>query len=110
MTLSAAALTLLPLFAALVPTMAVLFVLGISIGLVLPPINTLITGATSAKRRGIVTCLYGTVRFFGVAIGPPTFGLVIQYGRWVTFLGAAAVSALAVVAACLFITPPENEE
>ena len=36
MTLSAAALTLLPLFAALVPTMAVLFVLGISIGLVLP--------------------------------------------------------------------------
>lgn len=110
MVLSTAALAMLAMVTALVPTMIILFFLGISIGIVLPPINTLITGATSAKRRGIVTCLYGTVRFFGVAIGPPTFGLVIQYGRWVMFLGAAAVSALAVLIAVLFVTPSGNKE
>ncbi len=110
MVLSTAALAMLAMVTALVPTMIILFFLGISIGIVLPPINTLITGAASAKRRGIVTCLYGTVRFFGVAIGPPTFGLVIQYGRWVMFLGAAAVSALAVLIAVLFVTPSGNKE
>lgn len=110
MVLSTISLVLLPLFSALIPTMTILFFLGISIGVVLPPINTLITGAASAKRRGIVTCLYGTVRFFGVAIGPPTFGLVIQYGPWVTFLGAAAVSAAAGLIAFLFITPPDKDE
>jgi ACDE family multidrug resistance protein len=110
MLLSTVALVLLPLFSELIPTMITLFFLGISIGIVLPPINTLITGAASAKRRGIVTCLYGTVRFFGVAIGPPTFGLAIQYGRWAMFLGAAAVSAVALVIALLFVTPPQSEE
>lgn len=110
MVLSTAALAMLAMVTALVPTMIILFFLGISIGIVLPPINTLITGAASAKRRGIVTCLYGTVRFFGVAIGPPTFGLVIQYGRWVMCLGAAAVSALAVLIAVLFVTPSGNKE
>jgi ACDE family multidrug resistance protein len=110
MALSTISLVLLPLFSALTPMMIVLFFLGISIGIVLPPINTLITGAASTERRGIVTCLYGTVRFFGVAIGPPTFGLVIQYGEWITFLGAAAITALAGLIALVFITPPKDNE
>lgn len=49
--------------------------LGIFIGSVLPPVNAIITGATKSDQRGIVTSLYGTVRFFGVAIGPPCLGL-----------------------------------
>lgn len=110
MVLSTISLVLLPLFGDLIPMMAVLFFLGIGIGVVLPPINTLITGAASTERRGIVTCLYGTVRFFGVAIGPPTFGLVMQFGQWVTFLGAAAIAASAGIIALLFITPPEDNE
>jgi len=110
MLLCSVCLALMPLFSALVPTMAVLFFLGLSIGVVLPPINTLITGATGAERRGIVTCLYGTVRFFGVAIGPPTFGIAVQFGRWAMFLGAAAVSTIALLIALLFITPPAHQE
>ena len=108
MLLSTVALVLLPHFSELIPTMITLFFLGISIGIVLPPINTVITGAASAKRRGIVTCLYGTVRFFGVAIGPPTFGLPFNMGAgrcsW-----APGVSAVALVIALLFVTPPQSE-
>lgn len=65
------------------------------------PINSLITGATSADRRGIITCLYGTVRFFGVAIGPPTFGLAMELGPWAMFLGSAALAVLAALTALL---------
>lgn len=103
----AVCLGLLPLFKELIPYMALLFVLGIAIGLLLPPINSLITGATSADRRGMITCLYGTVRFFGVAIGPPTFGLVMEYGPWILFLGCAGLALGAAILAFFAITPPK---
>lgn len=106
----ALSLGLLPLFRKLFPYMLVLFFLGLGIGIVLPPINSLITGATSADRRGIITCLYGTVRFFGVAIGPPTFGLAMELGPWAMFLGSAALAVLAALTALFAITPPAVSE
>jgi ACDE family multidrug resistance protein len=107
---TAVTLGLLPLFTSLIPYMTVLFFSGISIGILLPPINSLITGATSTDRRGTITCLYGTVRFFGVAIGPPTFGLAIEQGKWFMFLGSAAIAIIAAVIAFIFITPPNTSE
>lgn len=107
---SAVSLGLLPLFSNLVPYMALLFVTGISIGVLLPPINSLITGATSTDRRGIITCLYGTVRFLGVAIGPPTFGLAIKHGQWFMFGGCAVIATLTAIIALVFITPPKATE
>ncbi len=101
---------LLPLFSNLIPYMAILFFTGISIGILLPPINSLITGATSTDRRGMITCLYGTVRFFGVAIGPPTFGLALELGKWVMFLGCAAIATATAIIAFLSITPPRQSE
>ena len=107
---TAVTLGILPLFKNLIPYMTVLFISGISIGILLPPINSLITGATSTDRRGIITCLYGTVRFFGVAIGPPTFGLAIEQGEWFMFLGSATIAIIAAVIAFVFITPPATNE
>lgn len=107
---AALCLGLLPLFSNLIPYMTLLFFLGIAIGLLLPPINSLITGATSADRRGTITCLYGTVRFFGVAIGPPTFGLAIEFGQWFLFLGCAAIASIAAIIALFTITPPAKSE
>lgn len=49
--------------------------LGLGTGAVLPSLNTLITSSAPKTERGLITCLYGTVRFFGVAIGPPLFGM-----------------------------------
>lgn len=107
---TAVSLGLLPLFTNLFPYMTLLFFAGISIGILLPPINSLITGATSTDQRGMITCLYGTVRFFGVAIGPPTFGLAIELGKWFMFLGCAAIASLAAVVALFAITPPAASE
>ena len=107
---TAVTLALLPLFANLIPYMTTLFFTGMSIGALLPPINSLITGSTSTDRRGVITCLYGTVRFFGVAIGPPAFGLAIELGKWFMFLGCAAIAAITAIIALVSITPPEQSE
>ena len=104
-----AVLLLTALFTKIYPFMLMLLLLGVCIGAVLPPVNAIITGATKADKRGIVTSLYGTVRFFGVAIGPPLFGLAVQHGRWTMFIGAAVITAAAAAAAFLITTPQRQE-
>jgi ACDE family multidrug resistance protein len=64
---------------------------GIGTGATLPSLNTLVTSATSTKERGAITSLYGSVRFFGVAMGPPLFALAMTH-RTGVFLGAAALA------------------
>ncbi|KUK41053.1 MAG: Major facilitator superfamily MFS_1 [Clostridia bacterium 62_21] len=76
---------------------------GIGTGLTLPCLNTIITSTTDTEKRGLVTALYGGVRFFGVAAGPPLFSLLLTSGRmamaW-TFGSAAAVVALLLILFC----------
>ncbi len=66
---------------------------GIGTGSVLPSINTMVTSATTAKERGVVTSLYGSVRFFGVALGPPMFSLAMRH-RFTVFWAAAGLALL----------------
>lgn len=68
--------------------------LGLGTGAVLPSLNTLITSLAPKAERGIVTCLYGTVRFFGVAVGPPLFGLAEKLTKPPVFYSAAGVCIL----------------
>jgi len=76
--------------------LSALVVLGIGTGMVLPALNTLITSAAPVAERGIVTAFYGTVRFVGVALGPPAFGLVGDLaGRLGLTIGSAVVVGLA---------------
>lgn len=107
---AAASLGPLAWISSLIPYLVLLFFAGISIGILLPPINSLITGATSTDRRGMITCLYGTVRFFGVAIGPPTFGLALEVGEWFLFVGSAVIAIVAALIAAIFITLPAADE
>lgn len=74
---------------------ASLVLAGCGTGLVLPCLNTLITSSCNIDERGMVTALYGGVRFFGVAGGPPLFGFLMERSVLWTFL-LPAVLALAV--------------
>lgn len=76
-------------------------IVGIGTGLVLPCLNILVTGAVASDERGLVTALYGSVRFIGVALGPPVFSVLIKGSKLVSF---GIVSALAGLAAILFFT------
>jgi len=53
------------------PRFASLVLLGAGVGLVMTPVNTLVTGSCSTKRRGIITCLYGSLRFLEWPSGHP---------------------------------------
>lgn len=77
--------------------------LGFGTGAVLPAVNTLITSAAAAEERGLVTCLYGSTRFFGVAIGPPVFGFAGTIGKLPLFLGAATLVAAIALISFFFI-------
>ncbi|WP_245831049.1 MFS transporter [Sediminibacillus massiliensis] len=81
-------------FTRLVPFISVLVVSSIGTGLVLPCLNSFITGSVGKARRGFVTSLYGSVRFLGVAAGPPVYGWLMNWSRTGMFLSTAALTLL----------------
>jgi ACDE family multidrug resistance protein len=100
-------------FKNLVPFFAVLSVSSIGTGLVLPCINSFITGSVPTDRRGFVTSLYGSVRFLGVAIGPPVFGSLMAWSRSGMFLVTAGLTLVCALL-CMFLihvakTKPSEE-
>jgi ACDE family multidrug resistance protein len=80
-------------------------ILGIGTGAVLPSLNTLITSSAPKTERGLVTCLYGTVRFFGVAVGPPLFGLAEKISKPPVFFTTAGVCILFGLLFLLLVKP-----
>ncbi len=85
-------LIILPLAKNVVFYFAAISVIGIGTGLVLPCLNTLITSAASIKERGLITSLYGSVRFFGVAAGPPLYGFLMAKGIGLMFWSSAGLA------------------
>ena len=68
--------------------------LGLGSGLILPAINTMVTSASRSEQRGGVTSLYGSVRFLGVALGPPAFSLMLGGGTFFMFAVGSALALL----------------
>ncbi|MBS4203349.1 MFS transporter [Bacillus sp. FJAT-49754] len=101
-------------FKSLIPFFAVLVISSVGTGLVLPCINSFITGSVPAERRGFVTSLYGSVRFLGVAIGPPVFTSLIDWSRTGMFLTTAGLTLFVGLLCLIFIRvgkkEPSNDE
>ncbi|KNZ70823.1 major facilitator superfamily protein [Thermincola ferriacetica] len=85
-------------------------VAGIGVGLVLPCLNTLITSACTIDERGMVTSLYGGVRFIGVAIGPPLFGWMMDISTLFMFWAPAVTAFIAAVLTIVFLPGKEKKE
>lgn len=76
---------------------------GIGTGITLPCLNTIITSAVALERRGLVTSLYGSVRFWGVAAGPPLFGVLMGQGISFMFWTAAILAGTTALLATFLI-------
>lgn len=85
-------------------SLGLLVVSGVGTGLVLPCLNTLITSAVQKEERGAVTALYGSVRFLGVAAGPPIFGALMSTPK-LMFLIMAGLAVFCGVLAYFLINP-----
>ncbi len=105
--ITAVAMGILPLCCrSLIVYPIMLALLGLGSGMVLPAINTMVTSATTSEQRGGVTSLYGSIRFLGVALGPPAFSLLFNGGIYVMFLVGGAMGLATGIAGFFFI----NEE
>lgn len=96
-------------FKQLIPFFAVLVISSIGTGLVLPCINSLITGSVPTDRRGFVTSLYGSVRFLGVAIGPPVYTALMEWSRTGMFLSTAGLTLFVACLSLLLIQVVEKD-
>ncbi|SDC52652.1 MFS transporter, ACDE family, multidrug resistance protein [Paenibacillus sp. UNCCL117] len=80
---------------------------GIGIGASLPCMDALITEGIRKEQRGTVTSLYSSMRFIGVALGPPVISIGMdRFPGWL-FYGLGALSLLALLYG-LFAVKPER--
>ncbi len=77
--------------------------MGLGVGMVLPSLNTMVTSCTKTAKRGAVTCFYGSVRFLGVAAGPPVFSLLEKTGNLVLFLVPASIALIIGILSIIFV-------
>ena len=77
---------------------------SLGIGLSLPSLDTLITEGVEKNIRGTVTSLYSSMRFLGVAAGPPIIAL-IDTNMSVLYLILAALSGIAGLIGLFAIKP-----
>jgi ACDE family multidrug resistance protein len=70
------------------------FLMGLGGGLVIPPLTILVTNCAPTQERGGIMSFYGSIRFFGVAVGPPLFSWLLDFNTKAPFWmsGALAMS------------------
>ncbi|MBP2257364.1 MFS transporter [Virgibacillus alimentarius] len=81
---------------------------GIGIGMALPCLDTFITGGVKKEERGTVSSIYSSMRFIGVALGPPLFAMIMKYSHQTLFLTTAAICIIASGFALISIKPKRN--
>lgn len=100
----------LAFFERLVPFFAILVFSSIGTGLALPCINSFITGSVSQEKRGFVTSIYGSVRFLGVAIGPPIYSTLMGWSRTGMFFLTAGLTLFVAFLCMIFIRVGKKKE
>ncbi|GIO89979.1 MFS transporter [Paenibacillus lactis] len=87
---------------------ALLTVSSIGTGMLLPCLNTIITGAVEKSERGMITSLYNSLRFLGVAAGPPLFGWMMDKSDHVVFITVSSLSLVTLGLVFFLIRPPRK--
>ncbi|MEV3673256.1 MFS transporter [Paenibacillus larvae] len=78
---------------------------GIGTGLLLPCLNTMITGSVKKQERGMITSIYNSLRFIGVAFGPPLFGWLMGISHQSVFITVSILAAVTLGLAFFLIKP-----
>lgn len=82
---------------------------GIGIGIALPCMDALITEGIEKDNRGTITSLYSSMRFIGVALGPPVVSLIMTRGHWVLFGTMAAVGTVGGLLTLFAVRPSKSD-
>lgn len=74
-----------------------LFIGFAGLGAVLPSLDALITEGIKKEQRGTVTSFYSSIRFIGVAMGPPLAALINKFSALFWLLSISCLAASLVV-------------
>uniref|UniRef100_UPI003EBBBB64 MFS transporter n=1 Tax=Bacillus cytotoxicus TaxID=580165 RepID=UPI003EBBBB64 len=85
-----------------------LVISGIGIGVALPSLDALVTEGVEKEQRGSITSLYSSMRFVGVAAGPPLFALLMKGPDNYIFYLSVFLALLGAILALKFIRPEQN--
>lgn len=82
---------------------------SIGTGLILPCLNSIIIGAVKKEERGMISSLYGSVRFLGVAAGPPIFGWLMGLeSKNILFISISTLALISYTLTFFFIKPDKK--
>lgn len=81
---------------------------SIGTGLLLPCLNSMITGTVEKSERGMITSIYSSLRFLGVALGPPLFGWMMEKSHPLIFITVSSLT-LITLGMIFFLIKPEAE-
>ncbi|ANE48122.1 MFS transporter [Paenibacillus swuensis] len=84
---------------------ALLCISGLGMGLVLPSLDAFITEGIDKKQRGTITSLYSSMRFIGVAIGPPAVSILLNVSKHAMFYTVSGACLFAAIIAMFAIHP-----
>lgn len=79
---------------------------GIGIGVGLPCLDALITEGIDKEERGTVTSVYSSMRFIGVAAGPPLIAILMKHSDIWIFILLSGISLVAAFITLIAIKPP----
>ncbi|WP_033828695.1 MFS transporter [Bacillus andreraoultii] len=86
-----------------------IFVFGcIGIGIGLPCLDSLITDGIEEESRGTITSIYSSMRFIGVAFGPPIVAILMKNLNTFMFYFLGGLAILCAIV-CLYGIRPEKE-
>jgi MFS transporter, ACDE family, multidrug resistance protein len=86
-----------------------MFASGLGIGFALPSLDALVTEGIEKEERGTITSIYSSMRFVGVALGPPVVAVLMKASHFVLFAAITLISIIAVVITTTFIKPTEDD-
>jgi len=90
-------------------SIALFIIVGIGIGIGLPCLDSLLTAGIEKEKRGTISSLYSSMRFIGVAFGPPILAVMMKFMENYIFYSLSALSLLTALI-CYFGIRPEKEE
>ncbi|WP_275259454.1 MFS transporter [Bacillus kwashiorkori] len=83
---------------------------GIGIGIGLPCLDALITQGIEKEKRGTITSLYSSMRFIGVALGPPILAILLKSLDQYIFYILTGICILTALVCIVWIRPEKEEE
>ena len=86
-----------------------LTIAGIGIGASLPPLDALITEGIEKEERGTITSIYSSMRFIGVAAGPPIMAILMKHMENFQFYLLCSFALIAALAAFFRLKQEEKE-